>query len=58
MKLARWLGIALIAVALIGLPVAIWVSERWGLILATLGTLGLIVLGAVSRFARDDDTEN
>ena len=45
MTAARWVGFALVAVALIGLPVAIWVSERWGLIFATLGTLGLVVLG-------------
>ena len=57
MKFARWLGVALVGVALIGLPVAIWVSERWGLVLATLGTVGLVILGAVSRFARDDDPQ-
>ncbi len=39
----------MVAVALIGLPVAVWVSERWGLILATLGTVGLIVLGLLPR---------
>ena len=49
MKAVRWLGFALIAIALIGLPVAIWVSERWGLIFATLGTLGLVVLGLLSK---------
>jgi len=49
MKAARWLGFSLIAVALIGLPVAAWVSGRWGLVLATLGTLGVVVLGFVSR---------
>jgi hypothetical protein len=49
LKAVRWLGFALIAIALIGLPVAIWVSERWGLIFATLGTLGLVVLGLFAR---------
>ena len=55
MKAARWVGFALVALALIGLPVAIWVSERWGLILATLGTLGLVVLGLVSRLSANDE---
>jgi hypothetical protein len=54
----KWLGFSLIAIALVGLPIAIWVSERWGLIFATLGTLGLVVLGAVSTFARDDDAKH
>jgi hypothetical protein len=49
MKLARWIGIGLIAIALIGLPVAVWVAGRWWLILATLGTLGIVLLGFVSR---------
>lgn len=52
MKAARWVGFALVALALIGLPVAIWISERWGLIFATLGTLGLVVLGL---FAKEKD---
>jgi len=49
MKGVRWLGFLMVAIALIGLPVAIWISERWGLILATLGTLGLVVLGLFAR---------
>ncbi|HXI36674.1 MAG TPA: hypothetical protein VNH80_07150 [Burkholderiales bacterium] len=49
MKAARWVGFALVALALIGLPVAIWISERWGLIFATLGTLGLVVLGLFAK---------
>jgi len=49
MKAVRWLGVLMIGVALAGLPVAIWVSERWGLIFATLGTLGLVVLGLVAK---------
>jgi hypothetical protein len=48
-KAARWVGFALVALALIGLPVAIWISERWGLIFATLGTLGLVVLGLLAK---------
>ena len=39
----------MVAIALAGLPVAMWVSERWGLILATLGTLGLVVLGLFGK---------
>ena len=39
----------MIGIALAGLPAAIWVSERWGLILATLGTLGLVVLGLLAK---------
>jgi hypothetical protein len=45
----KWLGFLLTAVALIGLPVAVWVSERWGLIFATLGTLGVVALGLFAR---------
>jgi len=55
MKTVRWLGVLMIATALVGLPVAIWVSERWGLILATLGTLGLVVLGLVSKLSAPDE---
>jgi len=49
MKAVRWLGVLMIGIALAGLPVAIWVSERWGLIFATLGTLGLVVLGLFAK---------
>jgi hypothetical protein len=49
MKTVRWLGVLIIGIALAGLPAAIWVSERWGLILATLGTLGLVVLGLLAK---------
>jgi hypothetical protein len=54
MTAVRWLGFLMVAIALIGLPVAMWVSERWGLILATLGTLGLVVLGLVSKLSPPD----
>ena len=55
MKLAKCLAFLLVALALVGLPVAVWVSERWGLILATLGTLGLVVLGLISKLSSPDD---
>ena len=55
MRFAKWLAFLLVALALVGLPVAVWVSERWGLILATLGTLGVVVLGLVSKLSSPDD---
>jgi hypothetical protein len=48
----KWTGVLLLATGLAGLPVAIWVSERWGLIFATLGTLGCVVLGAAYAGSR------
>jgi hypothetical protein len=53
MTAVRWLGFLMVATALIGLPVAIWLSERWGLILATLGTLGLVLLGLFVKKPED-----
>jgi len=55
MKAARWIGFALIAIALIGLPVAMWLAGQWWLVLATLGTLGIAVLGFASRQPPPED---
>ena len=44
MSLLRWLGFALVACAVAILPVAIWVSGNWGLIAATAGAAGLVLL--------------
>jgi len=38
-------GLALLAAALGVLPVAIWVSNRWAIVSATAGTVGLVLLG-------------
>jgi len=40
-----WLGAILVAAALVALPIAIWVSERWGIVSATAGLVGLFLLG-------------
>ena len=53
----KWVGFSLIAVALIGLPIAIWISGRWSLVFATLGTVGIVVLGAASRRRPPADDE-
>jgi hypothetical protein len=54
----KWTGVLLLATGLAGLPVAIWVSERWGLIFATLGTLGVIVLGLFARSRSQAEPED
>jgi hypothetical protein len=45
MTLLRWAGAALVAGAIVMLPIAIWVSERWGIVAATTGLIGLFLLG-------------
>ena len=52
MRILKWTGVCLTAAGLIGLPVAIWVSGRWGIVFATAGTVGLALLGFASRFSR------
>jgi hypothetical protein len=44
--------VVLLAIGLAGLPIAIWVSDRWSLVFATVGTVGIVLL-ALSR--RGDD---
>jgi hypothetical protein len=48
----KWAAALLVCIGLAGLPIAMWVSERWGLIFATLGTLGVILLGVFAKFGR------
>ena len=45
MAVLRWLGFALVAVALAVLPFTIWLSGNWGLISASAGVVGLVLLG-------------
>lgn len=40
----RWLGFALLAAALAALPFTIWISVRWGIISATAGMIGVVLL--------------
>ena len=51
MALAKWAGFLLVAGALAVLPFAIWVSARWGIVSATAGLAGimLLVLGLRGR---------
>lgn len=41
---AKWLGFALIAASLAILPFTIWVSVRWGIVSATAGMIGVVLL--------------
>ncbi|MGE5640098.1 MAG: hypothetical protein ACM30H_08385 [Clostridia bacterium] len=49
MRILKWTGLILTAVGLVGLPVAVWVSGKWGIALATIGCTGLALLGFASR---------
>jgi hypothetical protein len=44
MALARWVGFALVATALAVLPFAVWVSASWGIVSATAGVVGIVLL--------------
>ena len=44
MAVARWVGFALVATALAVLPFAVWVSVRWGIVSATAGVIGVVLL--------------
>jgi len=48
-----WLGLALLAAALAVLPVAIWVSNKWAIVSATAGTVGLVLIG-VARIRHEN----
>ena len=54
MSAVKWLGFALVATALAILPFTIWISARWGIVSATAGVVGivLLVIGLAGR--RDD----
>ena len=41
----RWAGFLLVAASLAVLPFAVWVSVRWGIVAATAGTVGIVLLG-------------
>ena len=42
--IAQWLGFALIAGALAVLPFTVWISARWGIVSATAGVVGIVLL--------------
>ena len=44
MNAVRWAGFALIATALAVLPFAVWVSNRWAIVSATVGLVGIVLL--------------
>jgi hypothetical protein len=44
MGAVKWIGFALIAVALAILPFTIWISARWGIVSATAGVVGIVLL--------------
>jgi len=55
MGAVKWLGFALVATALAILPFTIWVSARWGIVSATVGVVGivLLVIGLAGRRGQD-----
>jgi len=53
MRFLKWTAFALVASAVAVLPVAIWISESWGLIAATAGAVGLGLLVFVLSRRRD-----
>jgi hypothetical protein len=42
MGAVKWIGFALIALAI--LPFTIWISARWGIVSATAGVVGIVLL--------------
>ena len=45
----KWLGMVLVVAAIATIPFTIWISERWGLITATVGLIGCVLLGLTVR---------
>jgi hypothetical protein len=44
MVVVRWVGFALVAVALAVLPLTVWISAHWGIVSATAGLIGVVLL--------------
>ena len=44
MVAVKWVGFALVAVALAVLPFTVWISTRWGIVSATAGLVGVVLL--------------
>ena len=44
MALVKWAGFALVATALAVLPFTIWVSAQWGIVSASAGAIGIVLL--------------
>jgi hypothetical protein len=51
MKVVKWAGFALIATALAVLPFTVWISTQWGIVSATAGLVGVVLLGIATRSA-------
>jgi hypothetical protein len=51
MNALKWVGFALVATALAVLPFTVWISARWGIVSATAGVIGIVLLtiGLASR---------
>ena len=45
MNALKWVGFALVATALAVLPFAVWISAKWGIVSATAGMIGVVLLG-------------
>jgi len=54
MAAAKWVGFALVAVALAVLPFTIWISTRWGIVSATAGLIGVVLLVLGMSGSRDE----
>ena len=44
MNALKWVGFALVATALAVLPFTVWISARWGIVSATAGVVGIVLL--------------
>lgn len=45
MNALKWVGFALVAGALAVLPFTVWVSNRWAIVSASAGVVGIVLLG-------------
>jgi hypothetical protein len=54
MAFVKWVGFALVATALAVLPFTIWVSNRWAIVSATAGVVGIALLGVALAGRRED----
>jgi len=44
MTILKWAGFALVVTALAVLPFTVWISAQWGIVSATAGLVGIVLL--------------
>jgi len=54
MNVIKWVGFALLAAALAVLPFTIWISGRLGIVSATAGVVGIVLLTIGLAGKRDE----